>query len=71
MDTSMLQPLIGGGLLVAIVAAAANLRASLDGELCPECPHCRAEAEDRRARADVEQLYARRRRPDDEDERHS
>ena len=56
-------------LAAGIIAAAYELRTSLEPVHCPECAHCRVAALDRAAQQhDLQDQYARRNRIDGDDD---
>jgi hypothetical protein len=69
MDGSLLQ---GAGMLaiaIAMVVTLFDMHQSLLPERCPECPHCRARAEEnRREQERLAREYARRHGLDDPDD---
>jgi hypothetical protein len=75
MDPSIV-PILLGALLAGIVGSWIELRAALDPPACPDCPHCRDRAQQRRLEriaaerrsAELQSLYVRRWHGDDEDE---
>jgi hypothetical protein len=69
MESVLVTPLVPIALLVAIVITAFEMRASLAPSSCPECPHCRALAEERERRdRELQTWYARSQQLDDEDD---
>ena len=64
-----MQPVTLIALAAGIIAAAYELRTSLEPANCPECPHCRAAALDRAAQQhELQDQYARRNRIDGDDD---
>jgi hypothetical protein len=70
MDSLFMSPVTLIALAAGIIAAAYEMRASLEPAHCPECPHCRAAALERESQQrDLQEQYARRNRLDDDDDR--
>ena len=72
MDSLFIQPVTLIALAAGIIAAAYELRTSLEPANCPECPHCLAAATERAAKQrDLQEQYARRHHLDanDDDDR--
>jgi hypothetical protein len=68
-DSLFTHPITLVTLAAGIIAAAYELRTSLEPVHCPECPHCREAAEERAARQrSLQDEYARRHGVDREDD---
>jgi hypothetical protein len=69
MDNLFMQPVTLIALAAGIIAAAYEMRTSLEPVNCPECPHCREAAHERaRQQQELQDQYARRNRIDDDDQ---
>jgi hypothetical protein len=68
MDNLFMQPVTLIALAAGIIAAAYEMRTSLEPVNCPECPHCREAAYQRaRQQQELQEQYARRNRLEDDD----
>ena len=69
MDSLILQPVTFIALAAAIIVTAYEMRSALEPVECPECPHCRAAANERAAhQQDLQDQYARRHGLDSDDD---
>ena len=69
MDGSILPGVALLALAIAMFVTLYDLRPSLEPEHCPECPHCRARADEERREQDrLAREYARRHGLDDRDD---
>ncbi|HEX5014517.1 MAG TPA: hypothetical protein VFV72_10200 [Candidatus Limnocylindrales bacterium] len=69
MDNLFMQPVTLIVLAAGIIAAAYELRTSLEPVNCPECPHCREAAYERaRQQRELQEQYARRNGIDGDDD---
>lgn len=64
-----MNPITLIALAAGIIVTAYEMRVALEPVHCPECPHCRADAQERAARQhDLQEQYARRHGLDDHDD---
>ena len=69
MDSLITHPITLVALAMGIIAAAYEMRTSLEPAHCPECSHCLAAARERAAaQHDLQDQYARRNGLDHEDD---